>query len=667
MARKNPPAKNISPKIQVKPIAKTDSPIWKIPNEFSRKSQFLILGAIILLTFLCYARALNNDFTNWDDDAYVTKNPLVKTISAENFKKIMQPSTQVALNYHPITVLSLALNYKISPKPAGFILTNIIFHLLNTLLVFFFFNRLTEGKFWLAAISALWFGIHPMHVESVAWISERKDVLYVFFLLLGFISYLSYLSKEKYGYLALAFVCFLASCLSKAMATPFPILLLLIDFLRNRDLKNAKIWLEKTPFFILAFWIGYNAVLLQKDSAISDFGGVPFSFKFMFASYGLFMYVFKWIFPYNFANFYPYPLRDASQNLPAFYYLVPIFALAVIVVPLWWSYRKSKENFKVVAFGIAFFLISIALVLQFVSVGMAIMADRYSYLASIGLLFIIAYFLNEFAEKSPKTMAFFVVCYSLILGIMTFQQVGTWKNSETLWANSIQKYPRQFYLPYYGRGKYLVDEKRDEEAFNDLQLMADLIENGGVTANKVIKSSGFNIYGGLLGKRKEYEKAIKYLNQAIETDPKLPEAYLNRGITYASMKQPDKASPDFEKAFQLDSLSEEIHKNRASFLKESKQFDKAINAYNMLLSKFTSQAEYYFSRGFSKYNLQNYTEAIKDFEEAIRLKPDYGDAYYDISVCYYFLKNNEKALVFAQKAVATGYNLPANYLDLLKK
>ena len=197
------------------------------PVELSLKknnNQLFIIAGILLITFICFFPALNKtkEFTNWDDPVYVVNladkpvikvQPQIERLDGEHIKTMFNTNNDVSLNYHPLTMLSLAVNYKFAkkvdntpePSPFGFVFTNILFHLLNTLLVFIFLYRLSGKKFWVGAISALLFGIHPMHVESVAWISERKDVLYCFFFLASCITYISVYrdKKNKIHYLLL--------------------------------------------------------------------------------------------------------------------------------------------------------------------------------------------------------------------------------------------------------------------------------------------------------------------------------------------------------------------------------------------------------------------------------------------------------------------------------
>jgi hypothetical protein len=194
------------------------------PKGTSSRSKWLIILGILALTFIAYLPGFSpeKEFTNWDDLGYVVEQPLVKTSNSDSLKLLFEPTTQVMLNYHPLTMLTLAYNYsnaELDIQP--YFKTNLFLHILNTFLVFLVLFKWSKSSLYIAGFGALIFGIHPMHVESVAWISERKDVLYTFFFLLSLLSYLRYLDRQKIGWLLLTFVLFIASCLSKAMAVPF--------------------------------------------------------------------------------------------------------------------------------------------------------------------------------------------------------------------------------------------------------------------------------------------------------------------------------------------------------------------------------------------------------------------------------------------------------------
>jgi len=231
-----------------------------------------LLAVVLAVTAACFTPALSprKEFTNWDDPGYVTDQPLVRTLSADTLRRMFDPATHVMFNYHPLTVLSLALDHRRAGLDVrAYAATNLALHLLNTLLVAALLSGLS-GRAVVGALGALWFGIHPMHVESVAWISGRKDLLYGLFFLAACLAYLRYLDGGRARWLGVAFAAFVLSCLSKAMAVPLSVVLLLLYAYRGRRI-TARVLLEKLPFVVVALWIGWVAIGLQPIATFRRF------------------------------------------------------------------------------------------------------------------------------------------------------------------------------------------------------------------------------------------------------------------------------------------------------------------------------------------------------------------------------------------------------------
>ena len=359
--------------------------------------QLLILCAICVVTFICFQYTMQNQFTNWDDDFYVTNDPYIKAFTKENLKTIFTEDI-TKNNYHPLCMLSLAVNYHFSKlNPQSYYLTNILIHIANVVLVYFllliFCTRLKvdeTGKVFIAGFAALWFGIHPMHVESVAWIAERKDVLYAFFYFAAMLCYMQYIKGEgrKWLWYSATYLLFVFSCLSKPMAVVFPFSLLCVDLLMGR-LWTKKIaepapatpkkGLAKTPvaeapaavqmhpsfwhtlisekviFFLTSLVCGSMAFYTQnKTGAIASFGTLTVMERLMYAAYGYIMYISKLFNPSYLSTFYPYPFRYTSGYLHSIFYMAPFIAIFSIAAPLWYTWKKKREYFPVVAFGICY-------------------------------------------------------------------------------------------------------------------------------------------------------------------------------------------------------------------------------------------------------------------------------------------------------------------------
>src|SRR5436190_3452962 len=298
--------------------------------------------APVLITLVCFFPMFNNGFTNWDDQYYVVNNPMLR--SPDWYAIFTEP---VAANYHPLTMITLAANYQLSGlNPFPYLMVNLLLHLANVALVFLFIYEISAKKTAVAFLTALIFGIHPMHVESVAWVSERKDVLYGFFFLLSLIYYWRYLqSTNKFNY-TLSILFFILSLLSKPAAVILPLVLFLLDYWKGRPI-NVKMAKDKIIFFLFAIVFAVVTLNIQTSIAAADLKVFPAWTRLFFASYGIMIYFVRFFIPYPLSSFHPFP---ATNDLGVTVYLSPIFVLAMVGL-LWWQ-RKNK----LLVFGILFYL-----------------------------------------------------------------------------------------------------------------------------------------------------------------------------------------------------------------------------------------------------------------------------------------------------------------------
>ncbi|MCX6268418.1 MAG: hypothetical protein NTW16_13835 [Bacteroidetes bacterium] len=353
-------------------------------------ARWILIAVILTVTLMAFYPSLQNGLLKtWDDQAYVTRNELVKSISPGNIVKIFKEDKGLYANYHPLTTLSLAINYHISKEdPFGYHFTNLLLHLLNTLLVFIFIYLLTKKNLLIAGVSSLLFGLSPVHVESVAWISERKDVLYAFFFLASLISYQHFFKKQDWKFYILSILLFLCSLLSKAMAASLPLVLILIDYLEKRRW-SWKFLTDKIPFFLLAILLGIYAITIQAEGNAMGAVTFPLGMRIFHACYGFSAYILKILIPTGLSAFYPYPyplINSAwvTNDTPAIFYLTFILTVAIFCFSIY-CIISNRKNLEIPGFGLLFYAVTIALVLQFLPVGRAIMADRYAYIPSIGI------------------------------------------------------------------------------------------------------------------------------------------------------------------------------------------------------------------------------------------------------------------------------------------
>ncbi len=568
---------------------------------------WLILGGLLLITLLVYLPSLNNGWTNWDDQVYVLENIYLQT---HDWMALLTQS--FSSNYHPLTMISLGIDHVFWGEDAfGYHLTNLIFHLCATGLVFVFVRRLAPERSWLtAAFTALIFGIHPLHVESVAWISERKDVLYCTFFVGGLISYLRYIKKLEKKYLYLAFLLFLLSVLSKAMAVVFPVILILIDWYRQDRPLNKMVLLEKIPFFIVSLGFGVAASKIQAQSAIADFESLTIFQRIMFAAYGFIMYLVKAIVPFQLATFYPYPTAvEASTSL---YTFMPILAAIVVITPI-----LLHKKIRPVVFGILFYLITVALVLQFVSVGRAIMADRYSYIPYIGVFFGIGYYLDQAKGKMLRTGVLVGAgIFAIYLITVTRSQIGVWKDSETLWTQVLNEYPDKALQAWVSRGRYRVKQGRYIDALSDIEIAQKINPDD---------ASVYDLRGTILARQGKLQESLPNFNKAIQLDAEKSKFFQNRAINLAQLNRYKESEADFKRALEL---------------KKGKDFKIHMN------------------RGIMYLNAGRPNDAMSDCSVSYKLKPDDPINNYCLAQAYFQLGNIEEARRYAIRATQLGYRLP---------
>ncbi len=624
---------------------------------------WISIAILVISVLAVYSSATRNGFTNWDDPDYVNENDLIRSLDNKHIEMFFTTKSVVG-NYHPLTVMSLAIDYKTAYNPkthqldaAVFHRTSVIFHLLNSLLVFLFIYILLKKKWFPALFVALIFAVHPMHVESVAWISERKDVLYVFFFLLALIAYLKYLHSAKYFWLVITFIAFVASTLSKAVAVTLPVVLIFIDYYSDNSISIRR-WIEKIPFLIVAVYVGIMAIQSQSvQGAVSTIEAMPLYYRILAGCYGFFFYLIKFFAPFDLSAYYPYPVSflHRTLELPFYYHLLP-WAVLTSCITAGLLLRKSKE----ILFGLAFYIITMALVLQFFTVGSAIVAERYSYLSYIGLALAVYAGLGYLVQKSGSTRYLFIgiaVAFILLLMVKTNAQVKIWKNNETLWTNVINIHPRAE-VAYKNRGNYYAREANDlAKAMKDYEILMQLgTKDAGAWSNIG------NIYGlnnDFINARNAYARSIQY-------NPLNAKVYQNRGNIYAQQKIFDSAFLDYDKALQLDPGNLDILKSRTYALFSSGDYAKAIEQYTSLISKTDDNISFYMNRGIAYAYIAQYQDAVNDFLVVVRTETRNKDAWMNLSQCANKLGNKKEALEYALKAKENGMPVEDKYLESLK-
>ncbi len=659
------------------------------PMPVLQQNIIAVAGVIAVVCLFLYA-CLDNQFTNWDDPGYVLNNPLVKDMSAEGINKIFDLHNAVMGNYHPLTILSYAFDYsKVALEPQHYHAQSLLFHLLNTGLVFAFVWLLTRRRI-VAIITALFFGLHPMHIESVAWVAGRKDVVYGFFYLLSCISYIYYIREtnggKKWLWYAGVAIMYACSLLSKPVAVVLPVTLLLIDFFEDRiflrDEQGKPIWavkainvgalLDKIPLFILSVLAGIQSLNDQKVFGALNTQGEHFNIieRFSLGCYALITYLWKLVLPIKLLCFYPYPLKE-NDHLPLMYYIYPVIALLLVAATVYF-FRKSKA----VVFGILFFLVNIALLLQFLPVGGAIIADRYTYIPYIGFFFLLGWGVADLYDD-PATMAkgkmalAVVGVYALALGYMSNQRCKVWYDGMSLWRDVIEVEPVRapngynnlgfFYFNKFSATADPVEKKRyyDSSKF----LLSRAIE---------LQPSFVNPYislGELLRSNNEMDAAKAYYYKALKLDSTADmaaNAYLGLSVIYSIgyMSTPaenaalrafynDSAIFCYDKTLKTKPYNPEAHSNYANFLDMTGKKDAAIKEYGVAVDQNPDIYQPYLNRARALMRAGRNEEAMKDLNKAVQLEPKLGEVVYWRAQCFAAMGNNN----MAQKDMATAQQL----------
>lgn len=620
-----------------------------------KNRSWIFIAIIVLATFFVYASSLNNQWTNWDDESYVLKNNLVTQFNLEG---ILQE--QVMGNYHPVTMLVLAIEYSWFKDDAGSYHTvSMLLHLLNALLLFYFLLRLAKSGI-AAFLTSLLFAIHPLHVESVSWVSAQKDLLYTCFFFSALLAYLAYRNeaggKKKMWY-ALILILFMLSLLSKAQAVTLPVILLLIDWYRGEKL-TRRIMIEKVPLFLLAVAIGIMAIQAQKASdAIQDIALYSFPERLMFAAYALVGYLVRLVFPLNLSAYYPYP--EAQDN--SYHWLV--YTAPVIVLLLAFLVYRLRALYPFVIFGVLFFLVNMLLVLQLLPVGGAVMADRYTYLSFTGLFFVLAVMAGRIWESQARSTATFRIplaiagtAWLIFIAYQGQARTRVWLNSETLWTDVLSKYQR-VPIAYNDLGSYYQELGKLDLAKKNLDEALKL--NPNFSEALINRSDIFRVLNKI-------DSAIMDGNRAVKVSKGDPDAHMNRGIAYSIAEKNDSALKDFLIVIREQPENARAYNNLGNLYMMKEMPDSALSNYNMALKFDPGFLDVLNNRGLAYLKLGNNEAAIKDFTMAIANDPNVANNYYFRMQAFESMQRYQEALDDAALAQKLGTEIPADYLLQLK-
>lgn len=483
------------------------------------QSRFISMGMLFLLA-CCYGPLYHAEFINFDDYSYVLQNDYVR--EGFTFKSLYWaffPSSFELANWHPLTMLSHMLDYRLfGTNAAGHHLTNIVIHAGNTLLLFLALRMMT-GAIWRSAAVTFLFALHPLHVESVAWISERKDMLTTFFMVLSLIAYIQYSKGKKLSaYLAAVFL-YALSLMSKPMTVTFPFLLMLLDYWplerfrfgetkSIRELENRRIIYslikEKIPFLLMSMGLCVVTYIAQAQAgAVSPLHALPLSLRFANAINSYLQYIIKMLFPYNLSIFYP-----LTGAIP-FLQVMGSACVLVLCSYLAWRFRNRSPF---IAVGWGWYLGSLIPVIGIVQVGMQSMADRYTYLPMIGLFILFVWLFPDISKLSRKKQVFMTLTLFSVAGVIlsaTHFQVSTWTSTMSVFSRAAEVTDRNILAMLQTASQYAEMGKQREAKKTFEEVLAIMPTN--VTAH--------HNYGVFLASTGNDEEGARHLREALRLQP----------------------------------------------------------------------------------------------------------------------------------------------------
>ena len=619
--------------------------------------------AVAIVTLSVFVPALWNGFVRRDDDFYLYNNHFITRMDAAFFKASFLEFYKA--NWHPLTWVSHALDYALwGLNPLGHHLTSIILHSANAFLVVLLifglldvyrsgtskgasFDTLsfpTEKSLYIIAISTgLLFGIHPLRVESVAWASERKDVLCGLFSLLSLLSYVKHLRTAdsrngldrffgRHYLTALAF--FVCALLSKSMAVTLPVALLILDWYPFERIRSLKTFLsalpEKIPFLVLALVSAVITYAAQKSGGtVAAIGSIPLSSRLIVSATALVTYLGEMLWPLNLNPFNSYQ-ENISLSSPHF--LSSLLLAIGLTAAAVFSLRKSK--FWMASW--VYYCVTLLPVLGLVQVGVQATADRYTYLPSIGPSLMMSVALALTYEKMERARTYRVVLTAAagvaaivllcILSVLTVRQIGIWRNSITLWTCAIDNSPKGMQAAQGHQGVFLgvlyrnravayIERGEYEKALEDLNKAIELYPG---------KAEFYSNRGLIHLRTQKYDDALADLDTAIELDPSQPISFANRGTAYHIKGRDDRALEDFTKAIALSPEEYRFYNDRAKIYSALNLPDKAIEDLSASISLHPADAMAYYNRGHLYLTMSNKRLAASDLRKACELGLERG-------------------------------------------
>lgn len=635
----NPPIKNL----------KISKYFFSFSDIFKKKEELIILGFLIILPIILFWQTTNFSFV-WDDNRiHLAANPLLQTISFENIKNIWAETKGM---YMPVTYTFWALLKPIGESISGmqgfnpfiYHLINLIFHLFNGILVYIILRNFVKDK-WAVFGGAILFLLHPIQVEAVAWISELRGLLSMFFGLISVYLYIKSINIKigNFGVQIFSFIFYTLAILSKPSMVVLPIFAFIFSIYFYQE--KISVIIKRLLSWILITIFPVVMIMLPDREIIGKVINSPLWSRPFIWMDAINFYFSKIIFPLNLSpSYHRIPQIVLGKWQTYFLWIIP-----VIIASILWKIKKKHS-----LLGISFLLFIIGFLpvsglILFVFQDYSTVADRYLYLSMFGVSLAFSYLFSFFKGRKSQ------IIMSLILTVFFLQscfiQTPIWKSPESLWTHCINVTPDEA-KAYYMLGNIRKDAGKFEEAVTFFSKAIEMDSSYG---------EAYINRGSVLSAMNKDLEAIKDLNEAVKYSPHNPKLYNNRGIILTKIRQFDKAIADYNMSLKLNNNNVEILQNRAFTYGEMKNYDSAIKDYNLIEKLAPNFPELKLKRGKIYLQKNDINKAIKDFNDYIEKDPKNATAYFHIARAYKKINMINKSLEYYAKAI----KLNSNYADAL--
>jgi len=592
---------------------------------FRVRVEYWVCLLLVVATLSVYWPVRDFEFVNYDDPLYVAENRYVqKGLTLETVKWSFTEATRKTNYWVPLTWLSILLDYELYGMNAGgYHLTNVFFHVLNTLLVFIVLRRLT-GALWPSAFVAALFGLHPLHVESVAWVTERKDVLSTMFWLLTLLSYGGYVRRPGAGRYFLTLLLFILGMMSKPMLVTLPFVLLLLDYwpLGRLELgggllnlpRPAAVWKlvwEKGPFFIIVGIAGVAAFVTQQEAgAVKTLAAIPLAVRIPNVLVAYVSYIGKMFWPLRLSFLYPHP-----GALPVWQWSGALLILAAIT----YGALRHAAGRPYLAVGWLWYLGTLFPVSGIIVIGPHAVADRYTYVPLLGLYLMLSWGVADAAARWRYKTAGLGLTAAVILALLAGaadRQVRYWQNSVTLMEHALEVDADSF-IAHNLLGNALEAQGRIDEAARHYFRALRINPKNAETYNNI----GYVYY-----RQGRTAEALNHFLEALRIDPNLKEVHYNLGSVLTDIGRFDDAIKHFLEALRIDPTCAQAHNNLGIALVKSGQADRAMVHFQKAIVITPDYAAAHYNLGMLLIRRGKIDGGIHHLREALRIAPDHADA-----------------------------------------